>query len=91
MAGRNDILLEMGLAPVWRLRVVRDGDIGIAALEPEHVRAPEPGSRAARIAALEWRDFAVDVDACTACGLHRGRKKRLRAFLLEQLTRQPSC
>ena len=75
MAGRNDILLEMGLAPVWRLRVVRDGDIGIAAAEPEHLRAPESGSRAARIAALEWRDFAADVDACTACGLHRGRKK----------------
>ena len=25
--------------------------------------------------ALEWRDFAADVDACTACSLCRGRKK----------------
>jgi DNA polymerase len=24
---------------------------------------------------LEWRDFAADVDACTACGLWRGRNK----------------
>jgi len=31
--------------------------------------------RIARIAALEWRDFAADVDACTACGLARTRKK----------------
>ena len=32
-------------------------------------------ARDARIATLEWRDFAADVDACTACGLARGRKK----------------
>jgi DNA polymerase len=31
--------------------------------------------RIARIAALEWHDFAADVDACTACGLARTRKK----------------
>jgi len=31
--------------------------------------------RAQRIATLEWRDFAADVDACTACGLARSRKK----------------
>jgi len=36
----------------------------------------EVGSRRTeRIAALEWRDFAADVDACTACGLARTRKK----------------
>ena len=36
----------------------------------------EIGSRRSeRIAALEWRDFAADVDACTACGLARTRKK----------------
>ena len=34
-----------------------------------------PAGRDARIAALEWRDFAADVDACTACALSRGRKK----------------
>jgi DNA polymerase len=37
--------------------------------------SPPPGSREARIAALEWRDFAADVDACTACGLCRGRRR----------------
>jgi len=32
-------------------------------------------SRTARIAKVEWRDFAQDVDSCTACGLARGRRK----------------
>ena len=31
--------------------------------------------RLERIATLEWRDFAMHVDACTACGLARTRKK----------------
>jgi uracil-DNA glycosylase family 4 len=37
---------------------------------PETVEA-----RVARIALLEWRDFAADVDACVACGLAGTRKK----------------
>ncbi len=64
MATRDDILAELGLTPVWRPRA------GAGA-----IAAAPPGDRAARIAALEWRDFATDVDACTACPLHRGRKK----------------
>ena len=32
-------------------------------------------ARASRIALLPWRDFAADVDACTACGLCRTRNK----------------
>jgi uracil-DNA glycosylase family 4 len=75
---RDDILFEMGLAPFWRLRAVRGRGAGTTEPGAPHSRgtaAPESGSREARIAALEWRDFAADVDACTACGLHRGRKK----------------
>ena len=37
---------------------------------PEDVEA-----RVARIAKLEWRDFAADVDACVACSLANTRKK----------------
>ena len=32
-------------------------------------------ARIERIARLEWRDFAADVDACTACGLARTRNR----------------
>jgi len=35
----------------------------------------EVGARAARIARLEWHEFAADVDACVACGLAGTRKK----------------
>jgi uracil-DNA glycosylase family 4 len=78
MPSRDEILDELGLGPVWRLRVVRNPNVAAGAAEMQHRAAPqkgEPGSREARIAVLEWRDFAADVDACTACGLYRGRKK----------------
>jgi uracil-DNA glycosylase family 4 len=39
------------------------------------VQSEGDGARTARINALEWSDFAADVDACTACGLCRTRRK----------------
>jgi DNA polymerase len=63
VATRDDVLAELGLTPVWHSRA------------GARTAAAPPGDRAARIATLEWRDFAADVDACTACPLHRGRKK----------------
>ena len=67
MATRDELLAALGLTPVWRLR---------AAAQEDRASAPIVGTdRAARIAALEWRHFAEDVDACTECPLHRGRKK----------------
>ena len=62
MIRRDDILDELGLAPAWKLRARR-------------ASSAAPVDREARIAALDWREFAADVDACTACALHRGRKK----------------
>ena len=78
MASRDEILDELGLGPRWRLRVAREPGVRVGAAQTQHPPAApkgEPGSREARIAKLEWRDFAADVDACTACGLYRGRKK----------------
>jgi DNA polymerase len=81
---RDEILIELGLVPTWRLRTraLADGaPEAFAASEPGAVRArraevPEDAeARAIRIALLEWRDFAADVDACVACGLARSRKK----------------
>jgi uracil-DNA glycosylase family 4 len=90
MPTRADILIELGLAPRWQLRARPAGGVAIrlpeAAREPSPKKAgtdePDraavdatPADRGARIAMLEWRDFAADVDACTACGLSRGRRK----------------
>ena len=66
MATRDDILVELGLAPTWRRR-------NAVALPPPPSQDSE--SRSARIGALAWADFAADVDACTACGLCRTRNK----------------
>jgi len=78
MPSRDEILGELGLGPIWRLRVVRKPDAGAGAADAKPATAArerETDNREARIAVLEWRDFAADVDACTACGLYRGRKK----------------
>jgi len=66
MATRDDILVELGLAPTWRRRIA-------VAAAPPPLKDGEP--RSARIASLSWTDFAADVDACTACGLCRSRNK----------------
>jgi len=66
MATRDDILVELGLAPTWRRRIP-------VATAPPPLQDGE--SRSARIGSLSWTDFATDVDACTACGLCRSRNK----------------
>jgi uracil-DNA glycosylase family 4 len=79
---RTEILHELGLTPIWRLRsravapVVRDAAVAEDAT-PKSVREPAPPAdeRLRRIATLEWRDFATDVSACTACALCRTRNK----------------
>jgi len=89
VAARYDILRELGLLPLWRLRAVSAGvaetrtvvtsyaGAAIARFEPVAPRpSREPtGDRVQHIAALEWPEFAADVAACTACGLCRTRNK----------------
>jgi DNA polymerase len=82
MAARIEILRELGLLPLWRLRA--RGQAGAAppvqeALATETRAAASDGGaapdRLQRIAALDWPGFAADVDGCTACGLCRTRNK----------------
>ena len=89
MAARYDILRELGLLPLWRLRAVSAGvaetrDVVSSyvaeATATFNVVAPRPSreppvDRVQHIAALEWPEFAADVAACTACGLCRTRNK----------------
>jgi DNA polymerase len=67
MATREDILEEMGLAPVWRSRA--------GAREAEAAPGAPADARIARIAHLDFDAFADDVGACTACGLCRTRRR----------------
>ena len=83
MPDRDAILTELGLMPVWRLRGREDArparEREPPAIDParpdDKPPAGDADARIARIAKIEWRDFAADVDACTACGLCRGRRK----------------
>jgi DNA polymerase len=88
MPERLEILRELGLLPLWRLRATPAGAgetrtvAGYAAEARARHGAPEARGasgaateRIERIAALEWSEFAADVAACTACGLCRTRGK----------------
>jgi uracil-DNA glycosylase len=80
MPDRYAILRELGLTPVWRLRARPATSAPALAMDaaPELTarsgEGPEP-DRSQRIATLGWADFAVDVAACTACGLCKTRKQ----------------
>ena len=58
MTRRDEVLAEMGLAPIWRLRQRADN-------EPPAAEAPN----AERV----WIELKQAVPACTACGLHKTR------------------
>jgi uracil-DNA glycosylase family 4 len=55
---RGEILKEMGLSPVWRLRAIQE--------EPEHK------SGAGDLAPLDWAQLKAKVAGCTDCRLRAG-------------------
>jgi uracil-DNA glycosylase len=81
MADRGEILRELGLIPVWRVRAQRPDAAAPPSLPDaradtgSEASGPAAGARMARIATLGWSDFAADVRACTACGLCRSRRQ----------------
>jgi DNA polymerase len=83
---RSQILAEMGIAPLWRLRARKDEP---AANPPDSAPpdvAPLPAARAAEavpslplsdpreaaIARMDWTELKAAVKGCTACGLRAG-------------------
>ena len=80
MASREDILVELGLAPTWRLRADhgRTAPTAIDTSAESIIDSPEVAqseTRRARIAMLDWSALHADIEACTACGLCRTRKR----------------
>ncbi len=86
MADRYEILRELRLLPLWRLR--RAGSVAAAPLRAAATEAGRaavvivPGNagdpaagRLEHIAKLQWPEFAADVAACTACGLCETRNR----------------
>ena len=68
MSRRSEILAEMGLAPVWKLRAPAHPAV---ATETTQV-AETAGSREERIARMDWTALKAAVQGCTACGLRAG-------------------
>jgi DNA polymerase len=61
MSRREEILAEMGLAPVWRLRNKPELPEKVSSSFPEKVSSPG------------WVELKQAVPACTACSLHKSR------------------
>ena len=59
MSRRAEILAEMGIAPVWRLRAKQE----------------EPENEEAKKELLDWIPLKAAVSGCTKCGLHQTRTK----------------
>jgi DNA polymerase len=90
-AHREDILKELGLTPVWRLRTPAESSHErgaarfVAAIAPAPVaepitvrglpKVPPRDARATQIATLEWPQLKESVAGCVACPLHKGRNK----------------
>ena len=78
---REQMLAEMGITPIWRLREPPAGTLGdtagaAAALAPFAATAEEAlVSAPVAVNALEWPELAAAVAACRACGLCEQRRQ----------------
>lgn len=68
---RDQILKEMGLGPIWKLRQPPNRQRGAAAQAP----AAPVDARTAAIAAMGWDELRAAVAGCTACALCKTRKQ----------------
>jgi uracil-DNA glycosylase family 4 len=64
---RSQILAEMGLAPIWRLKHRPQ-----EAVTPAAAVAPQGGSREELITRMGWVELKAAAKGCTACGLRAG-------------------
>jgi uracil-DNA glycosylase len=65
MSRREEILAEMGLAPVWKLREKKE--------EVFFEKEPSAEQNDPQKPLSGWIELKQAVPACTACGLHKGR------------------
>lgn len=83
---REEMLREMGIGPLWRLRAAAQPEPATpsltatpAGLPPAHVVSealPEtPAADGGPVAGMDWPALKAAVAGCTACALHRGRNK----------------
>ena len=83
---REEMLREMGISPIWRLRAAPGVAVEDQAPAPvpavRTLIAEEPSLQtvpaaapSADVANMDWTALKSCVADCTACGLHKGRNK----------------
>lgn len=80
---REEMLREMGISPIWRLRAASAAAVEEPAPLARTLTAEEPSphqtdpvvAASVDIAGMEWDALKSCVADCTACGLHKGRNK----------------
>ena len=77
---RSAILREIGLAPLWKLRILTPPNSRVPIIQPktDAVSAnvpPLPDGRASAIAAMNWDELRASVADCKACELCKARKR----------------
>ena len=73
---RDAVLREMGLGPLWKLRLVDPAASPSAGSAPTAALAGETAEqRAAAIARMDWPQLQQSVAACTACQLCQARQQ----------------
>ena len=68
---RDQLLKEMGLGPIWKLRQPPKKKRG----EPAPVEPAPVDDRTAAVAAMGWEELKQAVAGCTACALCQARKQ----------------
>jgi uracil-DNA glycosylase family 4 len=66
MSRRDEILKEMGLSPIWRLRTGADSVADVASIEEA------PATSGNRVAGMNWPELKAKVAGCTDCKLRAG-------------------
>ncbi|MBX9905001.1 MAG: uracil-DNA glycosylase [Burkholderiales bacterium] len=79
---RDELLKEIGISPVWRLRDAPQAEIAVAADTAAALTAREPaapvvarGGDPGPVAGMDWPALKACVADCTACVLHQKRNK----------------
>lgn len=76
MTRRDFIIGELGLSPLWVRREAHETNVDLLTDRGTESRpADGVADRAAKIQAMDWTALKSSVSACTACGLHKGRKQ----------------
>jgi DNA polymerase len=72
MSRRTQILREMGLAPVWRLRSANVSTEPVSEGNEGREDSGQAG-KASSSSSFSWMELRQAVPACTACALHKSR------------------